>query len=223
MMAQAVELLYPKLVVFGASGPTGRLVVQQALQKGHLVFAVVRSPEKFDIKHEKLEVIKGDVFNSESLVPILEGKDAVISCLGVHGSSIFRPTTLYSESIKSISSAMEKSKLQRIVCVTSWGTQKEPGSPKLMEWFLKPIVMAGFIHDMALMENVLMELNLCYTVVRPPGLNNDSGKADYKVVEGQFVPNAPWFIPRADVADFMLSSLQRRDWNRKCIAIGANK
>ena len=50
-MAQAVELLYPKLVVFGASGPTGRLVVQQALQKGHLVFAVVRSPEKFDIKY----------------------------------------------------------------------------------------------------------------------------------------------------------------------------
>ena len=45
-----------------------------------------------------------------------------------------------------------------------------------MEWFLKPIVMAGFIHDMALMENVLMELNLCYTVVRPPGLNNGKGR-----------------------------------------------
>lgn len=46
----AVELLFPKLVVFGASGPMGRLVVQQALQKGHLVAAVVRTPEKFDIK-----------------------------------------------------------------------------------------------------------------------------------------------------------------------------
>ena len=46
----AAELLFPKLVVFGASGPMGRLVVQQALQKGHLVSAVVRSPERFDIK-----------------------------------------------------------------------------------------------------------------------------------------------------------------------------
>ena len=41
-----------------------------------------------------------------------------------------------------------------------------------MEWFLRPVVAAGFIHDMALMENLLMESKLCYTVVRPPGLNN---------------------------------------------------
>lgn len=50
-MAQAAELLFPGLVVFGASGPMGRHVVQQALQKGHLVTAVVRSPEKWDIKY----------------------------------------------------------------------------------------------------------------------------------------------------------------------------
>jgi len=59
-------------------------------------------------RHEKLEVIKGDVFNEESLVPILEGKDAVLSCLGAHGTSVFKHTTLYSESMKAISSAMEK-------------------------------------------------------------------------------------------------------------------
>lgn len=216
----AAELPFPKLVVFGASGPMGRLVVQQALQKGHLVCAVVRSPEKFDIKHEKLQVIKGDVFNSEALVPVLEGKDAVVSCLGAHGTSVFKHTKLYSETMTSIISAMAKTNLQRIVCVTSWCTRKEPGSPKLLEWFLKPIAMAGFIHDMALMENILMESNLAYTVVRPPGLSNDPAKANYSVVEGQFVPDAAWFIPRADVADFIVTSLQKRDWDGKCMAIG---
>lgn len=48
----------------------------------------------------------------------------------------------------------------------------------------------------------------------------DPAKSDYKVVEGQFVPGAPMFIPRADVADFMLSSLDTQDWDRKCVAIG---
>lgn len=48
----------------------------------------------------------------------------------------------------------------------------------------------------------------------------DPGKRDYTVVEGQFVPNAPWSIPRADVANFMLYSLQTSDWDRKCMAIG---
>lgn len=50
ILDMAVELLFPKLAVFGASGPMGRLVVQQALAKGHVVCAVVRSPEKFDLK-----------------------------------------------------------------------------------------------------------------------------------------------------------------------------
>lgn len=44
------ELLFPKLVVLGASGKTGHQVVQEALKKGHSVTAVVRSPEKFHIK-----------------------------------------------------------------------------------------------------------------------------------------------------------------------------
>lgn len=65
-----------------------------------------------------------------------------------------------------------RSNVDRLVCVTSWGTQKEPGNPKLMEYLLKPLMMAGFIHDMALMERMLMETKLNYTVVRPPGLKN---------------------------------------------------
>lgn len=65
-----------------------------------------------------------------------------------------------------------RTNLNRFVCVTSWSTRREPGSPKLIEWFLKPLLMSGFIHDMALMENLLMESKLCYTVVRPPGLSN---------------------------------------------------
>ena len=58
------------------------------------------------------------------------------------------------------------------MCVTSWCTRKEARNPKTVEWLLKPVAMAGFIHDMALMESILMESGLCYTVVRPPGLNN---------------------------------------------------
>ena len=46
-------------------------------------------------------------------------------------------------------------------------------------------------------------------------------KGDYSVQEGQIVPNTSWFIPRADVADFMLSSLNTPEWDRKCVAIGS--
>ncbi|KAJ7378486.1 hypothetical protein OS493_023021 [Desmophyllum pertusum] len=48
----------------------------------------------------------------------------------------------------------------------------------------------------------------------------DPAKGDYTVIEGQFVPDAAWYIPRADVGDFMLASLNTHDWDRKCVAIG---
>ena len=44
------ELLFPKLAVFGATGRTGLLLVQQALAKGHSVAAVVRNSEKFQLE-----------------------------------------------------------------------------------------------------------------------------------------------------------------------------
>ena len=52
-MAEA-RLLYPKLAVLGASGPTGQEVVKQALAKGHSVTAVVRSPDKFTLRYFRL-------------------------------------------------------------------------------------------------------------------------------------------------------------------------
>ena len=62
----------------------------------------------FRLRQENLEVVKGDIFDVESLVPIIEGKNAVLSCLGFHKGTIFSPTTLYSKSITPITSAMER-------------------------------------------------------------------------------------------------------------------
>ena len=50
----------PKILILGATGPTGRLIIAQALARGWDVAALVRSPEKLsDVKGVKL--IVGDV------------------------------------------------------------------------------------------------------------------------------------------------------------------
>ena len=53
-------------------------------------------------RHENLEVVKADVTDVESLAPIVEGKNAVMSCLGFHNGTFFTPTTLYSESMTAV-------------------------------------------------------------------------------------------------------------------------
>ncbi|KAJ7378483.1 hypothetical protein OS493_023018 [Desmophyllum pertusum] len=218
----AADLLFPKLVVFGASGPTGRQVVQQALSKGHSVAAVVRNPEKFELKHENLEVVKADVFDTESLAPILEGKSAVMSCLGFHWGTFFSPTTLYSKSITSIITATERSGIERLVCVTGIYTQKDPSNPRWMDWLVRPLARS-FINDMALMEDIVTKSNLCCTIVRPPALNHGPVTDNYLVGEGQSVPGSAWSVSRADVAHFMLKSLQSKEWDKKGVAIAGKK
>ena len=52
-----------KLIIFGSTGCTGRQVVTQALEQGHDVTGFARSPEKLDQKHERLQVIKGNVLD----------------------------------------------------------------------------------------------------------------------------------------------------------------
>lgn len=71
-----------KIIVFGATGSTGMQLVQQALSAGYKVTAVVRTPDAFTISDKNLEVIKGDVLQPGSFENAINGKDAVVSCLG---------------------------------------------------------------------------------------------------------------------------------------------
>ena len=57
------------LVVFGATGGTGRCVVEQALASGHDVTAVVRDPEGLPLRHERLRVVRAYVFQSAEIEP----------------------------------------------------------------------------------------------------------------------------------------------------------
>ena len=72
-----------KIIIFGATGGTGQALVKQALEKGHMITVFVRNPEKVEIKHANLAVIKGDVLDATSVKGAVVGHDAVLVALGV--------------------------------------------------------------------------------------------------------------------------------------------
>ena len=72
-----------KLLIFGATGGTGRALVEQALQQGHVVTAFARDPAKLRTKHKNLTVMKGDILHYESVEAAINGQDAVLSALGI--------------------------------------------------------------------------------------------------------------------------------------------
>ena len=66
------------IVVFGASGNIGGLIVADALERGHSVVGISRSPENLTIEHESFTGVRGDVTDVESFRAVTQGADAVI-------------------------------------------------------------------------------------------------------------------------------------------------
>lgn len=73
-----------KIILFGATGNIGNVILDEALARGHEVTAVVRDPSKLATKHPKLHVVKGDVAEPASFAPSLGGADAAIASLNDH-------------------------------------------------------------------------------------------------------------------------------------------
>jgi putative NADH-flavin reductase len=71
-----------KLLIFGGTGRTGRALVKQALEQGHIVTVFVRDPAKLDMAHENLRVMKGDIADYDSVETAIKAQDAVLSALG---------------------------------------------------------------------------------------------------------------------------------------------
>ncbi|XP_078355510.1 uncharacterized protein LOC144658508 [Oculina patagonica] len=124
--------------------------------------------------------------------------------------------------MNAITEAMSRHKITRLVTVTSWCTQPGPNNYWFLEWVIKPLFLNGVIKDMATMEKMLKNSDpqaLNYTIVRPCRLLVGEQTGNYKVEEGQCNTGTTNKITCADVAEFMLRTLESNEYDRKGIAI----
>ena len=115
----------PRLLVLGATGGTGRLIVAEALARGFEVRALVRSPAKAS-GLEGAELFIGDARDQAALRKALEGADAVVSALGT-AVSPFREVSLLSSATKALVNAMKAAGVSRLVCITGMGAGDSAG------------------------------------------------------------------------------------------------
>ena len=129
-----------ELTVFGASGPTGRQVVRQALAAGHHVTAVTREPDRYPLTSPDLDVVTADVTDPEGVERVLSGAGAVISTYGVPYSR--HGITVYSQGITTITRAMTTHGATRLACVSSTtvATGEAPGESLLWRKAVIPLL-----------------------------------------------------------------------------------
>jgi putative NADH-flavin reductase len=195
------------IIVFGANGPTGRLLAERALREGHTVSAFTRHPQTFSLRHDRVRIVHGDVFDPGSVDAAVAGQDAVLSSLGVPYSR--KPITVFSQGTAHIIEAMQRHGVRRLVCVTSSAVEPRVAPPggfmftKVLQPFFTGVVGKTLYADLRRMEALVMGSGLDWTVVRPSGLFASPEVSAYTVSEDR----AGRFTSRTDLADFMLAQV----------------
>merc|ERR1712212_1313439 len=209
-----------RFALFGATGATGSAFLRQALDDNHEVVALARSPEKIEIKHEKLKVIKCNIFSEEEMK-----------------KNVKKIVTGYSDSIRTITAGMRHNGLTRIMVMGSWynednGVNSGSGISGYVLRFFLSYIIGAVLMDMKRMREFLDSdcSDLTWTMVNPPGLTK--GPITTQVIMYELgdrvkeMQNNVQRISREDVARFMLETAKnelKSDMNQKQIAIAHAK
>jgi putative NADH-flavin reductase len=218
-----------KVTIFAATGGIGHQILEQAINAGHDVTAVVRNPGKLS---GQVRAVKADLAtaNPETLVPAVAGADAVLSGLGPSSKS---DLGIVSRGTRAIAGAMQATGVRRIVVVSAApiGTVASPGRPNppkhdpgdgfFMRHLLSPVVKAALgksYADLAQMEEDLAGSGLDWTAVRPPRLTDKPLTGSYRTAHGQNVRRG-MTISRADVAHVMLAVLGEPETIKQVVSV----
>ena len=211
-----------KLTIVGATGGIGSQLLIQAVAAGHEVTAIVRNPDRIPelVPTAAVHVVQHDLAAADPMLlqSAVDGADAVLSGLGARTAA---EAGVASRGTRALVQAMQAAEVRRIVVVSaaSVGTVPSPGRPNpprhnpgdgfFMRHLAAPLAKAAFrkhYADLALMEDLLQQSDLDWTVVRPPRLLNGRRTGTYRTAYEQNV-RAGMFISRADVAHHMLDVL----------------
>jgi len=205
------------ILIAGASGRTGRILTQRALERGNRVTALVRAGSSFALEHPLLRVITGDLLEPDSLRGALDGCDVVISLAAP------RPRTngrVYIEGTRNLANAAAAAGVSRFIAVSAEGAGVESSALPLTYRLIRHIpVVARLYPDIARMESELTaRADLDWTVVRPAVLTNRAAAGRFRVVTGAVVPNG-LSVSRADLAAFLLDVAEGRRYVREVVAV----
>ena len=194
------------LALFGATGKTGRHVLQYALDDGYSVRALARRPEAMTLSNDRLIVVQGDVLDAAAVRETVRGADAVVSVFGqVKGSS----PTLQTDGTQNIVDAMAEEGIRRIISLSGGGLPAEehdqPNVPDKIIKFLLKRLSPQVLADAETHLDVLRRSGLDWTVARGPRLTDAAATGTYRV--GWVGVNASTQIARADLARFILTQL----------------
>jgi putative NADH-flavin reductase len=204
------------ILIFGATGGTGRHLVEKGLKSGHKVTAFVRNPLGLTVTSPNLKMVRGNILNPKDVENAINNQDAVISVLGNKTkNAIWKANTMISDGVRNIVLGMKKHKVRRLLFVASFGVNENIFLPEKL--FIR-IILKNIFADIPKQEDLIMQSGLDWTIVHPSRLIDAPGRGKYKT--GEDLPIGLFSrISRSDVAEFLLKNIQKSVFICKTVTI----
>ncbi|HEU5289633.1 MAG TPA: NAD(P)-binding oxidoreductase [Cyclobacteriaceae bacterium] len=215
-----------KVLILGATGRTGKIVLQRALEEGYEVNCLARNSIRIR-KQNRLTVFEGNPTNTADLENAFSDCNAVISVLNVSRKSDFpwsklrTPENYLSETMKVLIPIAEKRNVKRIVVCSAWGAaETKKDTPGWFRWFIDHSNIGAAYRDHERQEKLLSDSNLDWTIVRPVGLINST--KNQKVKESfDNNPKPNLIISRKTVGEYLIACMRNKALIKHSVVISA--
>lgn len=205
-----------KIFLFGATGFTGYEILKRLIADDHTITVLVRNPSKLSIeslrpKTNQVEVIMGEVFDSEKLTKHFKDSELIISAMGTGKDNLY--TEIYSVGGRNILRAMRANNIKKLITITSGAI--DMSDPSTDNFFMNRIIRPNYnkvYYDQTRWETILDDTqDIDWICVRPTNLLNKPFTGKYRV-NPSHCPKDGWKISRADLADFIVKQLSSNEF-----------
>lgn len=198
-----------RFLVVGATGGSGRAVVEELVSAGHDVTAFSRRVEKVAFQSERVRTVKGDAMNPADVDAAVRGHDAVIVTLGISESALrvrlfgstTTPINVRSAGTRNVIAAMKRHGVSRLVVQTSFGVGETRARLPLLYRLMFRVLLKQQIEDTEAQEREVRASGLEWILAQPVNLTDDDGQE--RILASAEGETARMKISRRSVARFL--------------------
>src|SRR4051794_12117882 len=205
-----------KLLILGATGPTGRHALDLAIEGGDAVTVLARRPEALDDLAGQVNVVAGDATSHNDVAKAMAGQDVVISALG--RSTSVRADDLFTRAAAAVIGAAQEKDVSRLVWLSSFGVGDTYRSASAIQKVMYRTFLRNIYANKEIAEKAIRSSSLDWTLVYPTALTKGPAKGSYLFGERLPMKGNPT-ISRADVADFMYKAAHSPEWIHRDVVI----
>src|SRR5260221_1517392 len=228
MNKQTSKIKIMKILILGATGRTGRLIVEDALKQGYDLNVLVRDKNKISFSSKSIKVYQGTPTRRADLAAAMQGCEVIISALGIARASdapwskLITAENFITESMKNVIAEADQQNLKRIITISAWGVgESKKEIPFWLRWLINYTNLRPVYAEHESEEKLLANSNLNWTAVRPVALNNSKKLKTLKVSFNNF-PKPNLQISRQSVAKFIVDIVKSDNYEMQSPTISEN-